>query len=46
MFYTPTYDNKIQRILKSKTVFYKRKLKKDKKKYKKLKRIFTGFVLA
>jgi hypothetical protein len=46
MFYTPINDDNIQRLIKFKTVFYKRKLKKNKKKYKKIKRIFKGFILA
>jgi hypothetical protein len=46
MFYTPINDNNIQRIIKFKTVYYNRKIKKDKKKYKKIKRKFVGFILA
>lgn len=46
MFYTPINDNNIQRIIKFKTVYYKRKIKNDKKKYKKIKRKFIGFILA
>ena len=46
MFYTPINDNNIQRIMKFKTVYYKRKIKKNKKKYKKFKRKFVGFILA
>ena len=37
MFYTPINDNNIQRIIKFKTVYYKRKIKKIKKNIKKLK---------
>lgn len=46
MFYTPLNDDNIQRIIKFKTIYYTRKLKKNKKKYKKVKRKFIGFILA
>jgi hypothetical protein len=46
MFYTPIQKNIVQRIIRTKKIYFYRKIKKDKHKYSKIKRRFKGFFLG